>query len=318
MVIGTPLRVVFFGTPEFAVPTLEALLASSHPVVAVVTQPDRPSGRGQKVAPGAVKARALAAGIPVMQPASLKTPEFLEQLTALQADLGVVAAYGRILTETVLQIPRLGMINVHASLLPRFRGAAPIHRAVAAGESATGVTIMRVVRALDAGAMIATVRRPIGPDDTSEEVERDLARLGGALLVDVVNRMAQGAIDETPQDDSLATYAPRLAKADGVIDWSQPARRIHDLIRGMRPWPNAYSYLGGRRLILLRSAVDETTADSPPGSIVAAPSGNLRIATGQGTLIVRELQAEGGRPMQVGDFLAGHRLAPGDRFTATP
>lgn len=323
MVAGHALRVVFFGTPEFAVPTLDALLASRHPVLAVVTQPDRPRGRGQKVIDGPVKASAARAGIPVLQPDSLKTPEFVDQLSALGADLGVVAAYGKILSEIVLKIPRLGMINVHASLLPRYRGAAPIHRAVAAGEPETGVTIMRVVKALDAGALIATVRRPIGPDDTSEEVERDLARLGGALLVDVVDRMAQGPVPEVPQDDSLSTYAHRLVKEDGAIDWSQPARRIHDLIRGMRPWPNAYSYLDGHRLILLRSAVDEATSaasDAPvaPGAIVAAAPDDLRVATGQGTLVVRELQAEGRRPLSAREFLAGHRLAPGDRFTAAP
>jgi methionyl-tRNA formyltransferase len=310
--------VVFFGTPAFAVPTLDALLASAHPVVAVVTQPDRPRGRGQKVVDGAVKARAVAAGIAVLQPPSLKAPDFIAQLTALRADLGVVAAYGKILTETVLQIPRLGMINVHASLLPSYRGAAPIHRAVAAGEAETGVTIMRVVKALDAGAMIATVRRPIGPDDTSEIVEHDLARLGAALLVDVVDRMAHGPVVETAQDDSRATYAHRLMKEDGLIDWSQPAQRIHNLIRGMRPWPNAYSYVDGKRLILLRSATDETAVAAEPGAIVAARPNELRVATGRGTLVIHELQVEGKRPMQVRDFLAGHRLAAGDRFTATP
>ncbi len=318
MVTGTPLRVVFFGTPAFAVPTLDALIASAHPVVVVVTQPDRRRGRGQRVLDSAVKARAVAAGIPVLQPPSLTAADFLDQLAALHPDLGVVAAYGKILTERLLQIPRLGMINVHASLLPRYRGAAPIHRAVAAGEPETGVTIMRVVKALDAGPMIAAARRPIGPDDTSEQVEHDLARLGAALLVDVVDRLARGPVTETPQDDRLATYAPRLAKDDGVIDWSQSARRVHDLIRGMRPWPNACSYLAGTRLILLRSAVDETTHDVAPGTVIAATPDGLQVATGRGTLVVRELQAEGRRPMAVREFLAGHRLVAGDHFTAAP
>lgn len=337
MVSATPLRVVFLGTPDFAVPTLQALLASRHHVVGVITQPDRPRGRGQKVVEGAVKACAVAAGLPVLQPPTLKTPEFLEQLQAMRADLGVVAAYGKILSETVIWTPSLGMINVHASLLPKYRGAAPIHRAVAAGEPETGVTIMRVVKALDAGAMLATVRRPIGPDDTSEEVEADLARLGASLLVDVVDRMASAsagtataavdgraheAVQEIAQDDSQATYAHRLTKEDGQIDWTRPARDIHNLIRGMRPWPNAYSSIGGKRLILLRSDVqaDAQPADlssAAPGTVIAAKADDLRIATGDGTLIVREVQAEGKRPMGVRDFLAGHRLAPGDRFAAT-
>lgn len=316
MVNGAPLRVVFFGTPTFAVPTLDALLASKHPVVAVVTQPDRPRGRGHRVIEGAVKARARSAGIEVLQPGSLKAPEFVDRLRALNSDLGVVAAYGKILTDTVLQVPRLGMINVHASLLPRYRGAAPIQRAVADGESETGVTIMRVVKALDAGAMLATVRRTIGPDDTSEEVEADLARLGATLLVDVVTRLAQGPVLEVPQDDAGATYAARLTKEDGAIDWAQPARRIHDLIRGMRPWPNASSRIDGVRLILLRSTVDECVSDARPGTVLAARGDELRVATGRGVLVIRELQAEGKRPMAVRDFLAGHHLVPGDRFVS--
>ena len=315
------LRIVFFGTPEFAVPTLQALLASRHPVVGVVTQPDRPRGRGQHVQDGPVKACAVAAGLPVLQPPTLKTPEFLEALTALQADLGVVAAYGRILSEQVIWTPRLGMINVHASLLPRYRGAAPIHRAVAAGDVETGVTIMRVVKALDAGAMLATVHRPIGPDDTSEAVEEDLARLGGHLLVETVDRLAAGPIVEAPQDDSLATYAHRLTKEDGRIDWTRPARAIHDQIRGMRPWPNAYSYVGGKRLILLRSGWSGSPVSSSsraPGTIVSAGADGITIATGDGLLVVRELQAEGKRPMQARDFLAGHHLTAGEQFTPAP
>ena len=202
---GRPLRVVFFGTPAFAVPTLEALLASSHSVVGVVTQPDRPRGRGQRVSDAPVKSRSLEGGIPVLQPASLKPPEFVAELAALDADLGVVAAYGRILTEAVLAVPRLGMINVHASLLPRYRGAAPVHRAVIAGDRETGVTIMRVVKALDAGPMMATVRRQINADETSVEVERDLARLGAGLLIDVVGQLADGRPSETRQNDAEAT-----------------------------------------------------------------------------------------------------------------
>lgn len=314
--VAPPLRLVFFGTPAFAVPTLERLLASRHEVVAVVTQPDRPRGRGRRVSDSEVKACARVHGLTVLQPASMKDASFLDALGGLRADLGVVAAYGKILTEAVLAAPRLGLINVHASVLPRYRGAAPIHRAVANGEPETGVTIMRVVKALDAGAMLAVVRRAIGPDETSEEVERDLARLGAAVLVETVDRMAAGPIEEIPQDDRRATYAPRLTKEDGLIDWSMPARRVHDLVRGMRPWPNAYSYVQGQRLILLRSGVIDEPPIEAPGTVVAARADGLRVACGAGILDVREIQAEGKRPMLAREFLAGHPLAPGTRFTA--
>ena len=229
----TPLRVVFFGTPAFAVPTLERLVASPHTVVGVVTQPDRPSGRGQRTHDTPVKAAAARHGIPVFQPATLKDPAIEPALRELAPDLGVVAAYGRILPSRLLTLHRLGMINVHASLLPRYRGAAPVHRAVMHGDRETGVTIMRVVPELDAGAMFATVTRPIDPDDTSDVVERDLAALGAELLVDIVSRMAQGTATETPQDASQATYAARLTKEEGHLDWTLPAEHLRNQVRGL-------------------------------------------------------------------------------------
>ncbi|HEV8347175.1 MAG TPA: methionyl-tRNA formyltransferase [Vicinamibacterales bacterium] len=322
MVAGDALRIVFFGTPEFAVPTLDALLASRHRLVGAVTQPDRPRGRGHKTSDAPVKSRALAAGLPILQPDRLKDPAFLDALAAFNADLGVVAAYGRILTDAVLATPRLGLINVHASLLPRYRGAAPVHRAVIAGERETGVTIMRVVKALDAGPMLATARCPIGPEETSEDVERDLARIGAALLVASMDELALGRATETPQDEAAATYAPRLTKDDGAIDWKWPADRIHNLIRGLHPWPHAYTFLRGARLIVRSSICHESDmSDSlqvEPGTIVEAAGDRLIVATGNGALHIREIQAEGKRPMTVRDFLPGHRLARGDRFTAAP
>jgi methionyl-tRNA formyltransferase len=316
--VGAPLRVVFFGTPDFAVPTLDALLASQHTVVAVVCQPDRPRGRGHKVSVGAVKARALTAGVPVLQPERLKDEQFLASLRTLAADLGVVAAYGKILTDAVLALPRLGMINVHGSLLPRYRGAAPVHRAIIAGEAETGITIMRVVKALDAGPMLATARRPIGADETSDDVERDLARLGAGLLVTVVDQLANGSVAETPQDDAAATYAHRLTKEDSRFEWEWPARRIHNLIRGLHPWPHAETFLHGRRLILLRSAVVDQPTDVAAGTVVESTPGELVVAAGSGRVRLLELQAEGKRPMQAREYLAGHRVSPGDRFTVAP
>jgi methionyl-tRNA formyltransferase len=313
---ATSLKVVFFGTPRFAVPTLDAILVSRHTVVGVVTQPDKPRGRGQQAVDAPVKARALAAGLPLLQPPTLKDPAWVETLSALGADIGVVAAYGKILTDAVLAVPRLGMINVHASLLPRYRGAAPVHRAVIAGERRTGVTIMRVVRALDAGAMLATVAREIGPNDTSNDVERDLASLGATLLVATLDRLAHGPIDETTQDDSLATYAHRLTKDDGVVDWSRDAESIHNQIRGLHPWPHAFSYLDGHRLILLGSTWSPDDTGVEPGTIVTARGDELRVATGHGSLLITELQAEGRRPARTREFLAGRHPTPGHRFTA--
>jgi methionyl-tRNA formyltransferase len=314
MVDGRCLRVVFFGTPAFAVPTLDALLRSRHSVVGVVTQPDRPRGRGQKVSDAPVKQRASAAGLPILQPPRLKDDGFMRATAAFEADLGVVAAYGKILPADLLSAPRLGMINVHASLLPRYRGAAPVHRAVIDGERETGVTIMRVVQALDAGPMLATVRRPIEPSETSEDVERGLAQLGAELLVSTVDALADGAATSVPQDDAAATYAHRLAKSDGAVDWSQPAVRVHNLVRGLHPWPHAFTHLGQTRVILLRSEPLPDTVDAPPGAIVHAGGDDLRVATGAGILRVLEMQVEGRRPMSPRDFLAGHHLQTGSRF----
>jgi methionyl-tRNA formyltransferase len=306
-------RVVFFGTPAFAAPSLEALLRSRHTVAGVVTQPDRPRGRGQKVLDAPVKAIARGANIPILQPQRLKDPFFLEQLAAFRVDLGVVVAYGKILTDEVLRAPTLGFLNVHASLLPLFRGAAPIQRAIMAGHSETGVTIMRVVPALDAGPVLALARRPIGADETSEEVERDLAQLGASLLISTLDGLASGRVSETAQDDGQATYAHKLQKDDGRIDWRLSAERLHDLIRGLHPWPHAYAFLGGKRLIVRRSKWSPVSSPEAAGVIVEAGD-RLTVATGSGTLDIAEIQTEGGRPMTAREFLAGHSVSRGDRF----
>jgi methionyl-tRNA formyltransferase len=318
MVEGSAIRIIFFGTPAFAVPTLDALLQSRHHVVGVVTQPDRPHGRGQKTTAAQVKARAVAVGLPILQPDSLREDLFLRQLRGLQGDLGVVAAYGRILTDAVLALPRLGLINVHASLLPRHRGAAPVHRAIIAGDRETGITIMRVVKALDAGPMLATARRPIALDETSDEVERDLARLGAQLLTTTIDALTRSGVHETPQDDSAATYAPRLTKEDGIVDWTRPAGRLHNQIRGLHPWPHAFTFLAGMRLILLRSAPLSGAHTSQPGTILEAAGDRLIVAAGEGTVQLLRIQAEGKRAMTPREFLAGHRVSPGDCLTAVP
>jgi len=310
------MRIVFFGTPEFAVPSLEGLIASSHDVVGVVTQPDRPRGRGQRVTGSPVKMTALTHNVPIIQPNRLRDPEVGHQLTTWAPDLGVVAAYGRLIPEDMLLIPRLGMINVHASLLPQYRGAAPVHRAVMDGVKETGVTIMRMVPALDAGAMLSTVTRRVDPDETSDEVERDLSTLGVPLLLSVIEQLAEGSAVERPQDDRLSTYAPRLTKDEGLIDWTLPAATIHNRVRGLYPWPHAYTYLNGARLIVLKSQVDAETSVELPGTIVDVGPDRIVVSTGHdGRLALVELQPEGRRAMPVRDFLAGHSIQPGARFT---
>jgi methionyl-tRNA formyltransferase len=308
--------IVFFGTPQFAVPSLERLVASSHEVRGVVTQPDKPRGRGQKVAEGAVKAAAVEHGIPVFQPARLRDPGVLDTIARWEPDLGVVVAYGKLIPDELLRVPRLGMINVHASLLPKYRGASPVHRAVMNGDSETGVTIMQVVTALDAGDMLARATRPLGPDETSDAVERDLADLGAALLEEVVDRLQTGTSSPEPQDESRATYAPRLTKDEGLLDWTLAARPVHNRVRGLYPWPHAYSYLDGSRIIILKTHVAEARRGGDPGEVVDVSGDAIYVATGQGGVIaIDELQAEGRRPVRAREFLAGRPIRPGARFT---
>jgi len=311
------LRIVFFGTPAFALTSLNALLNSRHAVAGVVTQPDRPRGRGQQTSDSPVKARAVEAGLPILQPTRLRDAEFATALEGLRADLGVVAAYGRILPESTLAVPPMGMINVHASLLPRYRGAAPVHRAVMEGESHTGVTIMRVVKALDAGAMIMTASRPIGPDETSADVERALADLGASLLLDAIEHLVAGTAREVPQDEAQATYAPPLRKEEGLLDWGRPSAALHNQIRGLHPWPLAFCFVHGRRVIVRKSALVDGPANGEAGSVALVTREELAINTGTGRLRLVELQPEGKRPMSAQEFLAGYRLAVGDRLTAS-
>jgi methionyl-tRNA formyltransferase len=337
----TPLRIVYFGTPEFAVPTLAALLESSAAkVVAVVSQPDRPKGRGQRVVATPTKALAVLRGVPVVQPTKLKDDEFLSTIAALRPDLGVVAAYGRILPDALLRIPRLGMINVHGSLLPKYRGAAPVHRAVIDGEPVTGITIMRVVPELDAGPMLASREQPIGPDETSAEVERHLSEIGASLLLTVVEQLARGdTVAETPQDDAQATYAPKILKSESPLDWSLPAARIHNIVRGLQPWPLASTTIAGVRCLIHRSALtagESTEALGPaeagrhlpgpaeagrhevePGTVVHASGDRLTVAAGDGgELDLLQIQPEGRRAMSAREFLSGHKVTPGERLTS--
>ena len=309
------LRIVYFGTPAFAVPTLQRLLESRHQVVGVVSQPDRPKGRGHHVAPTPTKEVALAHGVSVLQPDRIRNDEFLAQVRALDPDLGVVAAYGKILPEALLAIPRLGMINVHASLLPAYRGAEPVHRAVIAGERLTGVTIMRVVKELDAGPMFASVIRPIGVDETSVDVERGLAELGASLAVAIVDALAAGTAVETPQDDSRATYAPKITREEGTVDWTLPAQAIHDRVRGLQPWPLVSVRIDGVRYQVHQTVVPREATDAAPGSVVEATGDRLDVGAGDGQRVrIVRIQPEGRRVMSARELLAGRKITPGTRL----
>ena len=302
-----PLRIAFFGTPAFAVPTLAALLDTPHDLVAVVTQPDRPRGRGQRVSDAPVKALAGTRGLTVLQPPKLARDIFEAEFTALGADLGVVAAYGKILPEWLIRTPRLGLINVHASLLPKYRGAAPIHRAVVNGERETGVTIMRIVKALDAGPMLARAVRPIGPEESSEEVERDLAALGADLLVRTIGPLAAGTLVEVAQDESRATYAPRLTKDEGLIDFSRTALDVHNQIRGLRPWPAAYTFSEGARLVIHRARLSVPAGGREPGTCFGIDGAGLAVVCGDDASVeILDLQPDGRRIMTAREYLAGH------------
>lgn len=296
-------------------PALEALLRSRHQVVAVVSQPDRPKGRGQRLQPTPTKAAAIAAGVPVLQPERVRDDAFLGTLRGMDVDLGVVAAYGRILPDVLLRLPRLGMINVHASLLPNYRGAAPVHRAVISGDTVTGVTIMRIVPELDAGPMLAMAEHPIGPDDTSVDVERALAALGAPLALDVVEQLAAGTAAETPQDHARATFAPKIAREEGRVDWDRPAAEIHNLVRGLQPWPLVSVRLDGTRYLLHRTARTEVQTAEPGGTIVEAAGDRLLVACGEGGVLrILQIQPEGRRVMSARDLLSGRKITVGARF----
>ena len=316
------MKIAFFGTPAFAVPSLVQLVAAGEEIVMAVTQPDRPRGRGHRIQPSPVKTAAMAHGIPLVQPERVGDPSFAVALASCGADLGVVAAYGKFLPDTILQTPRLGTINVHASLLPRYRGAAPVHRAIIAGERETGVTMIRLVREMDAGPMLARVVRPIADDETSEDLDRALAEIGARLLVPTVRDIAAGRARERPQNHALSTLAPRLTKEDGRIDWTRSAHAIHNLVRGLHPWPHAFSYLDGSRHLILRTGVEASAgavATEAPGQIVEAGADRLRVACGKGTVLaIHELQPEGRRRLTARAFLAGHPIDLPADFQAMP
>jgi methionyl-tRNA formyltransferase len=305
------LKILFYGTPEFALPTLEALLRH-HDVVAVVTQPDRPAHRGQRLTPPPVKGRAEAAGLTVLQPARLRDPGWPERLRAFAADVAVVVAFGQILSRPVLDAPARGSINVHASLLPRYRGAAPIAWAIMRGERLTGITTFQMDEGMDTGPMLLTASTAIGPDETAGELADRLSRLGAEVLIDTLARL--DTLTPTPQRDADATLAPRLKKGDGALDWSRPAREVVDRVRGCNPWPGASTPTPAGALRLWRARPLEGAPPAPPGTLVPA-GGVLAVATGDGLVLPVEVQPESRRAVTWTEFLRGARLEAGARFT---
>jgi methionyl-tRNA formyltransferase len=299
------------GTPEFAVPTLAALQASEHEVLAVVTQPDRPKGRGRKLTAPPVKETAADGGIPVLQPETVRTDTFHRQMRELSPDLYVVVAFGQILPSSLLEIPAKGAINVHASLLPRYRGAAPIQWAIINGDRETGVTTMMMDAGMDTGDMLLVDRTAIAPDDTAADLHDRLSVLGAQTLLRTLDQLQRGCLQRTRQDPDMATYAPMLKKKDGQIDWTQPAERIDCQIRGMTPWPGTFTYSDGMRLKIFKASVLERDISVPPGTILECFPGELRVATGRAALAVKEIQGASGKRLPIDDFLCGCRLPDG-------
>jgi methionyl-tRNA formyltransferase len=308
----TPWRILFMGTPPFAGTILEALLRRPDPVVGVVCQPDRPRGRGLAIEPPAVKTLALARGVPVLQPERVRDPSVLDDLRALAPDLVVVAAYGRILPRAILDLPPRGCINVHASLLPRHRGAAPIAYAIMAGDRVTGVSIMAMSEEMDAGDVLLVRETPIGADDTTGTLTARLAALGGDAIGAAIDGLRDGTLHATPQPAAGVTFAPRIERTHARLVWARPAVELERLVRAMQPAPAAFTTLGGKTVKVHRAALAPAGADpATPGTVIAATPGGIDVATGDGALRLLDVQLEGKRRLDAAAFLAGHRLPPG-------
>jgi methionyl-tRNA formyltransferase len=307
-------RIVFFGTPSFAVPVLESLIGGPDEVVAVVTQPDRGSGRGQKLAFSPVKETALRHGLPLFQPEKVRPPAFMEEIRGYRPDVLVVAAFGQILPAALLSVPARGSINVHASLLPRYRGASPIVWAILRGETMTGVTTMLMDAGMDTGDILLQKETPIGPSDTGETLHDRLAVLGAGLLRETLEGLKTGTVRPRPQDGTAATYAPLLKKEDGRIDWGKGAVEIDRQVRAFTPWPGALACYEGKLLKVVRGEAREKAAGSGPGTVLWVGGDFIEVAAGQGVYLLREVQPEGKRKMAIRDFLQGHPISPGTVF----
>lgn len=305
------MRVIFMGTPDFAVPSLEALL-TKHEVVLVVTQPDKPKGRGKKMVPTPVKACALEHGIPVLQPEKVKEPEFVEQLRSYEPDLIAVTAFGQILSETILEMPKYGCINVHGSLLPKYRGAAPMQWSIIDGEKVTGITTMYMAKGLDSGDMLLKAEVEITDEDTFATIHDKMAVTGANLLLDTLDQLEAGTLERIPQDHDAATYAPMITKETGHIDWSKNRQDIINLIRGLNPVPAAYTIYEEEVLKIFGAVISDVQADDAAnGEIVAVVKKGFVVKCGDGCLLITEVQARGGKRMMTDAYLRGHAMKEG-------
>ena len=323
MASAPPIRIIVLGTGDFALPLLEHLADTGHRILALVTQPDRPQGRKQEIIKSAIKLAAETRGIPVFQPENINSPESLQLIAQLGADLMVTAAYGQILSAGTLAIAPMGGINLHGSILPAYRGAAPVARAIQNGETETGVTVIRMTPRIDAGGMLAVARTPIDPDETAGALEGRLAILGAPLVASSIAVLVAGTAQIIPQEKAKVTRAPKLSKEDGLIDWTLPALAVHNLVRAMNPWPLASTLWTSQdalkaplRLIIHRSRPEDLEASATPGEVLEAGGDRLKIAAGKGAVGIIELQLVGKKPMAADVFLRGHRIRPGDRMSS--
>lgn len=309
------MRVIFMGTPDFATGTLEEIVLAGHEVVGVVTQPDKPKGRGKTLMPTPVKEVAMKYNLPVYQPKKVREPEFVEVLRGLKPDVIVVAAFGQIISKEILEMPKYGCINVHASLLPAYRGAAPIQWAVINGDKESGVTIMQMDEGIDTGDMIEKVVVPIDKDETGGSLFEKLSQAGAELCVKVLTDLEDGkAVREKQPEESTTPYAKMIDKKMGAIDWEKPAKEIEQLIRGLNPWPSAYTKLQGKTLKIWKAEVLEQDSKEAPGQIAEVTKDSIAVQTGQGLLKVLELQLEGKKRMDTASFLRGYTLKEGENF----
>jgi methionyl-tRNA formyltransferase len=307
------MRLIYMGTPQFAVEPLRALVAAGHDIAGVVTRTDKPAGRGRTLAAPPVKLAAQELGITVFQPKRVREPEFIEILRKRGPEAVVVAAYGQILPKEILTLPKFGCINIHASLLPAYRGAAPINWAIIRGERETGITIMLMDEGMDTGAILMQENIPIGPEDTAGALTTKLSSLGAKLIIRALPLLASGKLTPVFQDGTKATMAPLLRKGDGLIDWDLSAREIHNRVRGLSPWPGAYSYLDGKMVKIITTGVLDGTGE--PGLLYEREKNTLVAGTGSGLLRILSVQPEGKKPMAAGEFMRGHRGIAGKKFT---
>ena len=308
------MKIIFMGTPDFAVPTLEKLHQSSHELLAVITQPDKPKGRGRTLQPSPVKSFAIQAGIQVLQPVKASAPETVEEISAMAPDLIVVAAYGQILRENFLSIPKHFCMNLHSSILPKYRGAAPINWAIINGDAETGVTTMKMDKGLDTGDILLIAKTVIKDTDDAQSLHDTLANIGASLALETINQLEQNSLTFIPQDDLQSSYAHKLKKTDGLIDWEQDAKTIRNRIRGLEPWPGAYTFYNGSRMRICKAEITEGISNDQPGHIVRLSDHGIETGTARGRLIITELQPEGKKRMPAKNFLMGHKVAVGDHF----